>query len=126
MAAKTFAELQEQTGGMNLSRKELLALARTLKIEVPYDVRLEGATQAGCSIAKAEKSDRLFLVVPSVPYAAGGASRDTWVELSVAHTVLDMLQSGIEACASGDIEVPEGFTVECDADGHISYAKAKK
>lgn len=126
MAAKTFAELVEQTKPLNLERSQLFALARSLKIEVPYEVRLEGALTAGCSISKAEKSDRLFLVVPSVPYAAGGASRETWVELSVAHAVLDMLQQGIEACASGDIECPEGFTMECDADGHISYSKTKK
>jgi hypothetical protein len=125
MKAKTFDELLEQTQALNPTREQVIALAKTLKIEVPYEFKLNGAIGEGCGVAKSQKKDRLFLTVPSLPYADGGTSRETWVELSVAHHVVAMLQAGIERLAAGEIEMPEGFEAEVNADGEVKYGKGK-
>lgn len=126
MKAKTFAELQEQTKTLNLETEQLLALARTMKIEVPHEFKLNRVLAAGVTIKQSERRDRLFFVIPSLPYGDGGVSRETWVELSIAGHVMGLLQHGVEGLAGGDVAVPEGFDVEVTADGEITYAKSKK
>jgi hypothetical protein len=125
MKAKTFDELLEQTQALNPTREQVMALARTLKITVPYEFKLNGAISEGCTVTKSEKKDRLFLAVPSLPYADGGTGRSVWVELSVAHHVINILQEGIASLASGDAEIPDGFEVEVSPEGEVSYGKSK-